>query len=63
VGKALLAAGHRQQFGIEFDIPVPSQAELPESRIEGLAMCLLGVRQRAVDVKYHRLQGHPATPA
>jgi hypothetical protein len=28
-----------------------------------VAMCLLGVRQRAVDVKDHRFQGRRMTPA
>ena len=51
VGESLLAAGYRQQFDIEVDIPAPRQAEFLESHVEGLAMRLLGVRQRSVDSK------------
>ena len=54
---ALLATGHRQQFAVERDVPVPWQAGIPECRVEGDAMAVaLGIGQRAVDVEDECLQ-------
>ena len=48
----LLASGHLKQFAVERLIPMPRQAGLGESGIEGGAMAVaLGIRKRSVDIK------------
>ena len=49
-----LAARHPMQVAIEVDVPHPVEAGLGEGGIERLAMTLLGLRERAVDVEQER---------
>ncbi len=53
---ALLAAGHRQQFAVQTDVPVPVQTGLGECPVEGQPVPVaLGVGQGPVNIKNQRL--------
>jgi hypothetical protein len=61
--ETLFPACHAQQFDIEFDIPMPGQAEFLEGGIEGLAVGLLGIGEGAVHVEDDCPQAHLVNPA
>lgn len=53
----LLATGDRQEFSVEFFIPVPVQPVFGKGKIEGDAMAVtLGIGQRAINVEDQCLQ-------
>jgi hypothetical protein len=57
VTNPFLAAGHREQFAVGGDRPLPVQARLRKSAVEGQAVTVaLGIGQRPVHVENHRLQ-------
>src|SRR4030067_214091 len=58
-----LAAGNRQQPGIERRAPVPPQPELDERSVERLAVGFLGVSERAVEIKNECFQHQRASSA
>ena len=62
---ALLAAGNFEQPAVERRIPVPWQASCVERLVEGAAMHLLGLGERAVHVEDQGVERHavPLTPA
>jgi len=55
-GDAFLAARDPEQPRIKVRLPVPSQLEFDEGRVESLTVRLLGVRQGSVHVENQRLQ-------
>ena len=59
---ALLAAGHLEQFVIQRDIPLPGQIVISECLVEGDAVCVLGIGQRAVHVEYDGFDRHSVFP-
>ena len=50
-----LAAGDPVELTVEIDVPDPAEARLGEGCVERVAMALLRLGQRSVDVEYQRL--------
>jgi hypothetical protein len=49
---ALLAPGYRQQFPVEFHVPIPAESQFPKSSIERGAMTVsLGVGKRSIHIE------------
>jgi hypothetical protein len=56
---ALLAAGHQQQLGVEFDAPLRIDAHGCERPVEAHAVAVaLGIHEHAVTVENDCLEGH-----
>jgi hypothetical protein len=58
MAQPLLAAGHQQEIAVKRAVPLPIQSCFAEGGVEGMAMRLLGVRERAVDIEDEAAQRH-----
>ena len=63
IADTFLAPRHRQQFSVEFAVPLPVQSRLLKGEIEGRPVTIgLRVRQGAIDIENQGLQRDHFSP-